>query len=121
MKQIQALLQEKKSSRTPTQLKIDSRLLQGVRENRGEQMAKGISLEAADVNANAFGVVKVDINANITDAFLAKITALGGKIIFASERYHTVRASVNLKAVENIAGFFPRKQKFIEPTVKSIV
>ncbi len=118
LRQIQLLLGEK-ASRTPTQRKIDSRLLQAVRENRGERMVKALKLEPANVDADAFGTLKVDISANITNEFLSKITALGGKIIYASPQYHTVRASVSLKAVEKIAGF--TEVKFIEPQVKSMV
>ena len=118
MQQIQFLLKEK-SSRTPVQRKIDSRLLQAIRESRGEKMVEGINLEPANVDADFTGVLKVDISANISDAFLLKITALGGKIIYASAEYHTVRASVNLKTVETIAGY--AEVKFIQPAVKSMV
>jgi hypothetical protein len=118
LQQIQSLLLEK-NSRTPTQRKIDSRLLQAVRERRGEKMAANVSLEAANVEADLSGVLKVDIQAEITDAFLAKLTASGAKIIYASQRYNTVRALVNLKAVETIAGY--SEVKFVEPAVKSIV
>jgi hypothetical protein len=118
MQQIKLLLQEK-NSRTPAQQKIDSRLLQAVRENRGEKMVEGVNLDRADVKADNAGILKVDIKADITDAFLSKITALGGRIIFPSAKYHTVRASVNLKAVETIAGY--PEVKFIEPAVESRV
>ena len=53
MQQIQLLLNEK-NSRTPTQRKIDSRLLQALRENRGEKMALGVNLAPASVDADAF-------------------------------------------------------------------
>ncbi len=118
MQQIQLLLQEK-NSRTPTQQKIDSRLLQAVRENRGEKMAAGVDLDRVDVKADATGTLKVDIKADITDAFLSKIQSLGGQIIHAAPEYHTVRATVNLKAVETIAGY--PEVKFIEPAVQSMV
>src|SRR5580698_4160320 len=118
MQQIQLLLQEK-NSRTPAQRKIDSRLLQAVRENRGQQMVQGVALDRVNVNADASGTLSVDISANITDAFLSKLTAAGGKIIYASAEYHTVRAIVNLKSVESIAAY--PEVKFIEPAVKSMV
>ncbi len=118
IKQILSLLNEK-ASRTPTQRKIDSRLLQAVRENRGEKMVTDVNLDAANVDADAAGSLKVDIKADISDAFLAKLTSLGGKIIYASSQYHTVRATVNLKAVETIAGY--TEVKFIQPAVKSML
>jgi GEVED domain-containing protein/subtilase family protein/fibronectin type III domain protein len=117
-KEIQLLLQEK-NSRTPTQQKIDSRLLQAVRENRGEKMVKGVDLDPVDVRANFAGILKVDIKGEITDEFLAKIKALGGTIIYAAPQYHTVRASINLKGVETIAGY--REVQFVEPAVRSMV
>jgi hypothetical protein len=49
--QIAALLAEK-ANRTPTQQKIDSQLLQAVRESRGQQMAAGVNLSKADVKAD---------------------------------------------------------------------
>lgn len=116
--QIQILLQEK-NSRTPAQRKIDSRLLQAVRENRGQQMAAGVTLAPANVDADISGVLKVDISANITDAFLAKITALGARIIYASPKYHTVRATINLKDVEKISTY--SEVKFIQPAVKAML
>lgn len=118
MQQIQMLLNEK-NNRSATERKIDSRLLQAIRENRGQQMVQGLTLERANVDADAFGLLKVDISGNITDAFLSKISTLGGKIIYASPQYHTVRASVNLKSVETIAGY--AETKFIEPAVKAIL
>jgi hypothetical protein len=116
MQQIQLLLNEK-NSRTPSQRKIDSHLLQAVREKRGEVMAAGVTLAPANVNADASGALLVDINADITPAFLSKITLLGGKIIFASAQYHTVRASLNLSEVETVSGY--SEVKFIQPAVKA--
>jgi hypothetical protein len=116
MQQIQALLTEK-NNRTPAQRKIDCHLLQAIRENRHEKMAPGVTLEPANVDADFTGVLKVDIRGTITDAFLAKLTSSGAKIIYASPRFNTVRATVNLKNVEAIAGY--PEVKFIEPAVKS--
>ena len=118
MQQIQLLLSEK-SSRTPVQQKIDSRLLQAVRESRGEQMTKGVILDKANVDADASGNLKVDIHAKITNEFLSKLTSLGGKIINTYPEYNTVRATINLKAVETIAGY--SEVKFIEPAVKAML
>ena len=50
--QIQLLLNEK-ASRTPAQKKMDSRLLQAVKEKRGEKMVAGVDLLPANVNADA--------------------------------------------------------------------
>jgi hypothetical protein len=112
-----ALLRQEKISRTPTEQKIDSRLLQAVRERRGQKMVAGVELEPANVNADGSGKLKVDIKADITDQFLSKIESLGGKIIFPSAEYHTVRAEVNLAMVETIADY--PEVKFIQPAVLS--
>ncbi|MEP6682757.1 MAG: S8 family serine peptidase [Parafilimonas sp.] len=118
LQQIQDLVKEK-NSRSPIDKKIDSRLLQAVREKLGQQMVKGITLEPANVDADATGMFKADISANITNSFLSKITALGGTIIYASPKYNTVRAMVNLKTVEAIAAY--TEVKFIQPAVKSML
>lgn len=118
MQQIQILLKEK-NSRNEVERKMDSRLLQAYRESIGQKMAEGLNLVPANVDADFAGILKVDISANVSDAFLAKITALGGTIIFASPQYHTLRASVNLKAVEKIAAL--PEVKFIQPAVKSML
>lgn len=115
MNQIQLLLNEK-NNRTPIERKIHSRLLQAIRESRGEKMAANINLDKANVNADAFGKLKVDISANITTALLSKLIALGGKIIYASPKYNTLRATVNFKSVETIAGY--AEVKFIQPAIK---
>ncbi len=115
MQQIQTLLKEK-SSRTAVQQKIDSRLLQAIREGRGEAMAAGVNLLRADVDADAAGTLKVDISATVTPSLLSKITSLGGSIIYPSAQYHTVRAVINLKMVETIAAY--PEVTFIQPAVK---
>lgn len=113
--QIQALLNEKRS-RTGAERKIKSDLLQAVREKQNIVMAQGVQLKKANVNADAFGNLKVDINGDITDELLAKIQNLGGKIIYPSAEYHTVRAMINLSSVKAIAGF--SEVNFIQPAAE---
>ena len=116
LRQIEALIKEK-NSRSLTEQKIESRLLQAVREKAGQQMAKGLKLDPADVKADKDGSLDVDIRANVTDELLVRIEKLGGKIIFPSAEYHTIRATINLSMVKVIAGY-PEVQ-FIEPAVQS--
>lgn len=99
------------------QQKIDSRLFQAVRESRGEQMDAGV-LRLAKVIADNKGNLMVDIQADVNDVLLRKIEALGGKIIYPSKRYHTIRAQVNLSMVETIAGY--PDVKFIEPAATAV-
>jgi hypothetical protein len=114
-RQIAALIAEK-NSRTPAQRKIASRLLQGVRESRGEQMTPGVKLEKVDLKL-VDGKVAVDITATVTDSLLTQIGQLGGTIIFPSVKWHAIRALVPLSAVETIAGY--PEVKFIRTAVPS--
>ncbi len=104
LQQIAALLAEKES-RTPEQRKLASQLLQAVRESRGQQMATGVTLEPAGINADNSGMVLVDITASVSDALLENIEKLGGEIIFPSAEYKAVRARIPLSTVETIAGY----------------
>ncbi len=115
--QIQYLVNEK-ASRTPAEKKISSVLLQAVREKQNVPMAQGVTtLRAANVNADKSGRLPVDIKGNVTDVLLAKIEALGGKIIYPSFANHMVRATVNLADVKTIAAF--SEVKFIQAAVPS--
>ncbi|WP_460553047.1 S8 family serine peptidase [Ferruginibacter profundus] len=109
------LLLGEKNSRTPAQQKIDSRLLQAVRESRGQKMVDGVDLEPANVNADATGKLTVDISATVTEDLLAKIEALGGHVIYPSWEYHSIRAELNLSAVETLAAH--TDVSFIQPAV----
>ncbi|MGZ6988223.1 MAG: hypothetical protein ACXVH0_04610, partial [Thermoanaerobaculia bacterium] len=105
LQQIQALLAEK-SSRTPAQQKMDSQLLQAVRESRGQPMAAGVSLAPANVGTDVSGKLEVDINARASetlDALTVEIEALGGEILYPSWQYKTIRARIDLAAAETIA------------------
>ena len=114
--QIAALLAEKEN-RTPAQQKIDSQLLQAVREARGQQMTAGVNLTKADVKADDTGNLAVDISGKVSDALIAKIQNSGGKIIYASARYNTVRAQIKLTDVEKTAEY--PEVTFIQPAVGS--
>src|SRR5437660_893987 len=110
-----AALEAKKTSRTPIEQKIDSQLLQAIRESRGQQMATGVHLDRANVKADDAGRVEVDISTTVNDDLLSKIEGLGGEIIYPSWEYKTVRARVSLSAVEAIAGL--TEVRFIQPAV----
>src|SRR5215831_14606963 len=111
-------LEAEKLNRTPAQQKIDSRLLQALRESRGQKMTSGVNLAPANVGADTSGSVKVDIAADVSDDLITRIEALGGQIVFPSWRYHTIRAQVSLSAIETVAGY--GEVTFVEPAVGSI-
>src|SRR5712691_5286721 len=99
-----ASLEAEKTSRTASEQKIDSQLLQAIRESRGQQMAPGVHLDRANVKADDAGRLEVDISTAVNDDLLSKIEGLGGEILYPSWEYKTVRARVNLSAVEAISG-----------------
>jgi len=114
LRQINMLLGEK-DSRTPGQRKIHSQLLQALREFRGKKMVEGLLLRPARVNADQKGNLDVDISATVTDELINKIKALGGKIIYPSKEYNTIRARVAFNMIDSISNF--PEVKFIEPAV----
>src|SRR5437588_1823708 len=114
-----AALEAEKTSRTAVQQKIDSQLLQAVRESRGQQMATGVQLDRANVNADDAGRLEVDISTAVNDDLLSKIEGLGGEIIYPSWEYKTVRARVNLSVVEAIADL--PEVRFVQPAVQYLL
>jgi len=114
-----AALEAEKTSRTASEQKIDSQLLQAVRESRGQQMATGVQLDRANVNADDAGRLEVDISTAVNDDLLSKIEGLGGEIIYPSWEYKTVRARVNLSVVEAIADL--PEVRFVQPAVQYLL
>ncbi|HZG25470.1 MAG TPA: hypothetical protein VEZ17_12855, partial [Chitinophagaceae bacterium] len=112
MQQVQLLLQEK-SSRTPAERKIDSRLLQAVREKSGIKLTNGLRLEPVQLPTDAAGNLEVDITANVSDDLLTRMESLGAKIIFPSTEYHSIRALVNMSIIAKIAAY--KEVSFIRP------
>src|SRR2546430_12311854 len=94
-----AALEAEKTSRTASEQKIDSQLLQAIRESRGQQMATGVHLDRANVKVDDTGRLEVDINTAVNDDLLSKIEGLGGEILYPSWEYKTVRARVDRKSV----------------------
>ena len=111
-RQIELLIKEKKS-RTAVEQKIDSRLLQALKQQQGKKTGEGINAEPVDVNADSKGNLEVDITADVTDSLINRIKNAGGLIIYPSKQYHTIRAKINLAIVAKIAAY--PEVKFIEP------
>lgn len=100
------------------QRKIESQLLQGMREFRGQKMAANVTLAPVKLNADRKGLLKVDVSATVSDKLIARIKGLGGSIIYSSPGYNTIRAEINFSNVETIAGY--PEVTFIQPAVLSI-
>ncbi|MGC4103417.1 S8 family serine peptidase [Ferruginibacter sp.] len=111
------LIMGEKAARTADQLKIDSRLLQALRESRGQKMVDGVDLEPVTLEKDDNGRIKVDISATITPELLSRIEALGGTIIYPSAVYRTVRVSISFAMVESIAAF--ADVQFIAPAAQA--
>jgi hypothetical protein len=115
-RQIAALIDEK-ASRSPAQQKIDSRLLQAIREERGETLARGVaSLERANVGRDADGRVILDLRASVDEKLIGELKRLGAEIISSFPVYDSVRIRVALGRVEDVAAI--GKVKFISPEQK---
>src|SRR5215831_15300144 len=110
-------LEAEKLNRTPAEQKIDSQLLQALRQSRGQQMTSGVNLASVDIGTDTNGKVKVDIAADVSDSLIGRIESQGGQIIVPSWRYHTIRAQVSLADIETIAGY--EDVRFVQPAVGS--
>jgi len=106
---ITSIIRDKKA-RSPLEQKIDSRLLQVVNQ---QQTKKPRQNDLSQVTADPNGDLEVDITAEVTDDLLAKIKKLGGRIIFPSKQYRTLRAVINLSTVKTIADY--PEVRFIQP------
>ena len=104
--QIGNLLQEKEA-RTPAQAKIASQLWYALQSARGQALPGLEAVYASaslSVGADAAGLVKVDITANVSERLLTQIAKLGATVIYASAPQKAIRADIPLSAVEALAG-----------------
>jgi len=87
---------------TETEAKLESSLLFAEKAATGQisgATTGGLSIAGADASA-----VDVDIYGTISEALLADIASAGGTVIYASERWGTVRATLPLAGLEAVAG-----------------
>src|SRR5436190_312067 len=86
---------------TETQAKLESSLLFAEKAATGQMAgatSSGLSIAGADASA-----VDVDIYGTISEALLADVASAGGTVIYASERWGTVRATLPLAGLEMVA------------------
>jgi len=100
--QIDALAQAKRAL-TPTQKKVDSRLLTEARQRRGLTAAAGVGRVATGVVTDKAGLTAVTVFGD-TKAAVAQVRAVGGQVRDVSARHAAVRADVPLSKVEALAG-----------------
>ncbi len=103
LRQIQALIQEKES-RTPTQRKIDSRLLDTIKSARGEMLAEGIATLRTGLIADEKGYIDVDIVANVTDNLMKELKRINAEIVVSLPQYRSLTARLPIMTIEPLAG-----------------
>ena len=86
----------KKALRTPAERKVSSRLLEA-RRQRGDPPKPKVDAEMRDDR------LMVDIRADVTPEVLARIRALGGKILDREPRFRSIRARLTPEAAVALA------------------
>jgi hypothetical protein len=102
VEQIEALTAEK-ASRTPAQKKIDSDLLYEIKLGRDDPVFAEVPDLRTRVEVDRDDRVLVDIDADVHDALLDLIRAIGGSVVNSHPNYGAVRALLPLDAVEELA------------------
>lgn len=103
-----------KQTLTVAQRKIDSQLLQAIRQRhapRAERLVVAVEIDGE-------GRALVDISARVTPELLEWINVLGGTVISHFERYHTIRARLPLNRLETLAGH--ADVRFIMPAARAM-
>ncbi|MFK0248892.1 S8 family serine peptidase [Amycolatopsis azurea] len=103
VRQIEAL-QSIKKSQSPTESKVDSRLLVEQKLRAQRMSASAVPALGSGANVSAAGTVLVDIRGQVSEELLKSLRESGAGIRAVSERYGSVRAEVPLNAVPAIAG-----------------
>lgn len=98
-----AAINREKESRNAAQQKIDSRLLYTIKNADGRASLEGLPVMQTGIQPDADGNVGVDIRADVTQDFLARLEKIGAKIIYQSAELRTVVAEMPLRSIESIA------------------
>jgi uncharacterized repeat protein (TIGR03803 family) len=111
-----AALEQEKASFTPAQKKIDSQLVFSLKRSRQEPIARNsVSLLRLENQADAQGLVDVDISANVTPKLLQLIQQCGGQLRDGLQT-SPLCVHVPLKQLETIAAL--PEVKFIGAAVR---
>jgi len=101
-KQMSVLMTEK-ATRTPTQRKIASSLLLEIKRQTDVVLREALPKLRTRVEIAADGRVLLDLDAEVDDALLRRIEALGGEVVSAFPQFEAVRARLPLGEIENLA------------------
>jgi hypothetical protein len=107
---------DEKASRSPAQKKIDSQLLYALKQKRGD--TRGVPTERISIELDQKGRALVDITARVSPQVTSQIRKLGGIVISADERYHTIRARLALEKLETLATL--KDVSFIAPPAQAM-
>lgn len=116
LQQIAALIDEKES-RTPSQRKIDSRLLYTVKMTRGEAIAEGVPTLETGLHPDGKGFIEVDITAFVDEKLLATLEQLNADIILVLPQYRSITAGVPISEIESLAA--RAEVIFIQPRLEA--
>jgi subtilisin-like proprotein convertase family protein len=98
-----AALQELKGSLSKAERKLDSRLAVTLRRRAGRSIAPGAT---TGVEVSKSGTTEVDVRATaVTGALLDRLEAVGAVVEHASRRVDSVRASIPIPALREVAGW----------------
>jgi hypothetical protein len=103
-RQIAGLIEEKRN-RSAARRKMDSRLIYSIKMSRGEQLAPGLSTLEISIPLSEEGRPIIDITARVSKSLIAKMEAIGVKIISSFPVYNTIRAEASLEVLDTIASF----------------
>ena len=117
LRQIQALLAEK-ATRNDAQRRLDSQLLLELRRRRGHPVARTVPGLSTGIETDPDGTTLVDIRADVTNALLSRIQALGGTVFNQHPRYRAIRARLPLESLETLAA--DASVQFIRPALPPI-
>jgi hypothetical protein len=99
---IEAALRDK-HSRTPTERKIDSRLLHEVKRRTGEALAAPATRTGTDIRYAPDGHVVVDVKARINNGLLAALNARGIEVLASDRNRSMLRAHIAIDRVRELA------------------
>jgi hypothetical protein len=96
-------LDAEKNSRTPTQRKIDSRLLYRLKQARSQSIAPGVEQLETGLTVDAKGFIEVEIRAEVNERLMSFLKKRGAKIESTVSEWRSIAASVPLLSIEELA------------------
>ena len=102
MEQFEALRAEKESW-TPSEQKVSSNLLREAKKRSGRKLAHGVPQLDMGFKIDTANNVTVDIRADVSVRVLARIKALGGRVVNHFPQFNAIRAVVPVDKILDLA------------------